>query len=84
MKRFAIVTALGLGVSILAGCNKVAHEVEQGARGVEEHALSKVVGSATDKADSQVNKGTDAITGDNQSKDRNALSGNDSDTDKDK
>ena len=85
MKRITLFLSLGLGVLLLAGCNDVKRKASEVGRGFVEHGLSKTAGTISDKGDESINKASDAATGnDKQSKDRNALKGNDDDPDKDK
>jgi hypothetical protein len=85
MKRITILLSLGLGVLFFAGCNDIKRKAVEVERGAVEHALSKTASTASDKADESINKASDTATGnDKQSKDRNALKGNDDDSDKDK
>lgn len=83
MKRIALLFSLTLGMLMLSGCSEAKRKAEETLRGTEEHVLSKGFGTVQDKADESVNKGADVVTGaDKQSKDRNALKGNDDDSDK--
>jgi hypothetical protein len=83
MKRMTLFLSLGFGVLLLAGCNDIKRKAIEVERGAQEHVLSKTASTASDKADEAVNKGADSVTGaDKKSKDRNALKGNEDDSDK--
>jgi hypothetical protein len=83
MKRITFLLSLGLGLLVVAGCSDVKRKTTEVIRGAKEHALSKTAATASDKADESINKASDSATGgDKQSKDRNALKGNDEDSDK--
>ena len=85
MKLVKLMLSLALGASLFAGCSEVQRKVEETGRGFTEHALSKGASTVQDAGDMAINKGADTATGnDKQSQDRNALKGNDNDSDKDK
>jgi hypothetical protein len=83
MKRVTLVLSLGLVLLVLAGCNDIKRKAIDVGRGAKEHVLSKTASTASDKAAEKIDKGADNVTGgDKQSKDRDALKGNEDDSDK--